>query len=117
MADKDESVLIAPDGHLSKCGHFIDREFFGHIDSEERDEAVIRKFKERRAEIEACATCPFYPHCNRLVMCEKQGACTPENQQKGLRMTMESMKYEYEHYLKNENVNDNENKQDDETEI
>ena len=29
----------------------------------------------------------------------------------------ESMKYEYECYLKNENVNDNENKQDDETEI
>lgn len=29
----------------------------------------------------------------------------------------ETMKYEYERYLKNENVNDNENKQDDETEI
>ena len=112
IADSDRWIEIAPDGHLIKCPHYIDREFFGHIDNEERDEAIIRKFKERRAEIEACATCPFYPQCNRLVMCEKQGACTPESQQGGLHMTMESMKYEYERYLKNENVNDNENEEE-----
>ena len=55
-ADDDRSVLIAPDGHLGKCNHYIDCEFFGHVDSEERDEAILRKFKERRPDIEACAT-------------------------------------------------------------
>ena len=100
--DDGESVLIVPDGHLGKCEHCIDREFFGHIDSEERDEAIIRKFKERRAEIEACATCFYYPQCIRLVMCEKY-FCSPEYQQEHLHETMEAMKYEYERYLKNEN--------------
>ena len=42
MADNDGSLVIAPDGHLGKCEHFIDREFFGHIDSEERNEAILR---------------------------------------------------------------------------
>ena len=99
--DNGESVLIVPDGHLGKCEHCIDREFFGHIDSEERDEAIIRKFKERRAEIEACATCFYYPQCIRLVMCEKY-FCSPEYQQEHLHETMEAMKYEYERYLSNE---------------
>ena len=99
--DNGESVLIVPDGHLGKCEHCIDREFFGHIDSEERDEAIIRKFKERRADIEACATCFYYPQCIRLVMCEKH-FCSPEYQQEHLHKTMEAMKYEYECYLNNE---------------
>ena len=99
--DDGESVLIVPDGHLGKCEHCIDCEFFGHIDSEERDEAIIRKFKERRAEIEACATCFYYPQCIRLVMCEKY-FCSPEYQQEHLHETMEAMKYEYERYLSNE---------------
>ena len=98
-ADNDGSVVIAPDGHLSKCEHFIDREFFGHIDSEERDIAIIRKFKERRTEIEACATCPFYPQCYRLVMCENDFGCTPEILQLGMHKMMVSIKYEYECYL------------------
>ena len=99
MADNDGSVVIAPDGHLGKCEHFIDREFFGHIDSEERNEAILRKFKERRADIEACATCPFYPQCYRLVMCEDDFGCTPETRQGGMYNMMASMKYEYECYL------------------
>jgi len=99
MADNDGSVVIAPDGHLGKCEHFIDREFFGHIDSEERDMTIIRKFKERRAEIEACATCPFYPQCYRLVMCENDFGCTPETRQGGMHKMVASMKYEYKCYL------------------
>ena len=108
MADNDGSVVIAPDGHLGKCEHFFDRELFGHIDSEERDKAIIRKFKERRADSESCATCPFYPQCYRLEMCPTIVMCTPEMQQEGLHKMKESMKYEC--YLKNENVNDNENR-------
>lgn len=117
MADNDRSVLIAPDGHLGKCEHYIDSEFFGHIDHEERDKAILRKFKERRADIEVCATCPYYPQCYRLVMCADDFGCTPENQREHLHRMKKGMKNEYERYLKNENVNDNENKQDDETEI
>jgi radical SAM protein with 4Fe4S-binding SPASM domain len=102
MADDDGSVVIAPDGHLGKCEHYIDSEFFGHIDSEERDEAIFRKFKERPADIEACATCPYYPQCHRLKMCE-DNKCTPEKQQEHLHTTKEGMKDEYDRYLRNEN--------------
>ena len=98
MADDDESVLITPEGHLCKCEHFIDREFFGHIDREDRNEAILRKFKERQADIEACATCSYYPQCNRLVMCPIR-TCTQEYQQERLSETKECMKYEYERYL------------------
>ena len=101
-ADDDRSVLIAPDGHLGKCNHYIDCEFFGHIDSEERDEAILRKFKERRPDIEACATCFYYPQCILLTMCEIDVGCTPEYQQEHLHDIKESMKYEYERYLCNE---------------
>ena len=103
MADNDGSVVIAPDGHLGKCEHFIDREFFGHIDSEERNEAILRKFKERRADIEACATCFYYPQCIRLVMCHRDAICSSVKQQEHLYNMREAMKYEYERYLKNEN--------------
>ena len=103
MADNDGSVVIAPDGHLGKCEHFIDREFFGHIDSEERNEAILRKFKERRADIEACATCFYYPQCIRLVMCHRDAICSSVKQQEHLYNTIEAMKVEYERYLKNEN--------------
>lgn len=112
MADDDGSVVIAPDGHLGKCEHFFDRELFGHIDSEERDMAIIRKFKERQADIETCTTCPFYPLCNSLVMCPNHDMCTPEMQQMTMHKTIEAMKYEYECYLSN-----NKKEKEDETEI
>ena len=123
MADNDGSVVIVPDGHIGKCEHYVDSEFFGHIESEEREKAILRKFKERPADMEACATCFFYPQCIRLIMCDGV-MCTPEKQREHLHTTMESMKYEYKRYLKkNDNVNDpstdsgQENEEDDETEI
>ena len=103
MAEVDGSrVVIAPDGHLGKCHQYIDREFFGHIDSEERNEAILRKFKERRVDIDACATCFCYPQCIRLVMCNKDINCTSVKQQERLHETLEGMKDEYERYLNNE---------------
>ena len=102
-ADDDRSVLIAPDGHLGKCDHYIDCEFFGHIDREERNEAILLKFKERQADIEACATCPYYPQCFLLTMCKIDIGCTPEYQQEHLHNMTEGMRNEYEHYLNNLN--------------
>ena len=112
MADADGSVVIAPDGHLGKCEHFIDSNFFSHIDSEEHDEAILRKFKERRADIDACPTCFYYPQCIRLVMCADDFGCTPGNRQYHLSAMRETMKYEYERYLRK-----SDKEQDDETEI
>ena len=99
MADNDQNVVIIPDGHLGKCEHYIDREFFGHIDSEEKDKEVLRRFKERPADIEACATCPYYPQCFRLKVCEKRN-CTIELQKEVIFNTILAMKDEYERWKK-----------------
>ena len=99
-ADDDGSVLIAPDGHLGKCERSIDREFFGHIDSEERDEGILCKFKKGPADIEACATCFYDPQCFHQRMCHERTVCTPEKQKEFLYYTRASMKYEYECYLR-----------------
>lgn len=122
IADSDQCVVISPAGYLGKCEHYVDREFFGHIDSEERDEALLCKFKEHPQDIKACATCPLYPQCIRLVMCENGCDCIPERLQEYLNDTMEAMKDEYERY-RNKNENDGStsspqvNEDDDETEI
>ena len=100
MADNDNSVIISPAGFLGKCEHYIDREFFGHIDSEEKDKEVLRRFKERPADIEECATCPYYPQCFRLVMCDNGVICTPEVRKEMIHNTIEAMKDEYEIYKK-----------------
>ena len=110
MADNDGSVVIAPDGHLGKCEHYIDSEFFGNLDSEERDKAILRKFKEHSADIEACSTCFYYPQCYRLVMCDDDSGCTLENRKEHQYETMKAMKYEYERYLSN-SKDDNENEE------
>ena len=107
MADNDNSVVISPDGHLGKCEHYCDRAFFGHIDSAERDETILRRFKERPADIAACATCPYYPQCFRLVMCEDGSSCTPEVQKENLHNTIEAMKDAYQKYL-NQNKHETE---------
>ena len=118
MADNDQNVVIVPDGHLGKCEHFIDSEFFGHIDSEEKNKEVLCRFKERPADIEACATCPYYPQCFRLKVCEKND-CTPELQKEHIYDIIMAMKDEYEKFLKkqnNDNANDNENQNNNEHE-
>ena len=112
IADGSGSVVIVPDGHLSKCDNYLDSNFFGHIDSEEHDKAILRKFKERLADIDACATCFCYPQCIRLVMCADNFDCTPGNRQYRLSEMKDTMKYEYERYLCK-----SDKEQDDETEI
>ena len=84
MADGDDSVVILPDGHIGKCEHFSDSEWFGHVSEPERDESVIRSFKELRPDIEACAECSLYPDCFRLSKCEETVHCYPEEREERL---------------------------------
>ena len=91
MADNDTSVLILPDGHLGKCEHFTDSHWFAHLDSPERDEAMLADFKRVREEIDACAECPFYPECCRLAMCEETAHCYPEERDEMLLQARENM--------------------------
>lgn len=102
IADSDSSVDILPDGRLGKCDYYMDSEFIGHIDSEEMDDAVINSFKEQFEEIDACATCAFYPNCIRLRKCSSAQYCFPEVRQEKLESIREGMLAVYGKYKKRE---------------
>lgn len=91
IADDDASVLILPDGHLGKCGYILDDHWFGSLDSPERDDTVLADFKRVREEIDACAECPFYPECYRLVLCEETVHCYPEEREEKLQQVREQL--------------------------
>ena len=78
MADSDSSVVILPDGHLGKCEHYTESEWFGHVLDNVRDTDLISSFKAERPEMEACSECPLYPDCIRLEKCEEAEHCHPE---------------------------------------
>lgn len=77
MADNPDAVMILPDGNLGKCEHFTENEFIGNLDSSDRDQAVIEKFRKRCAEIPECETCFYYPECIRPAQCTGLNPCIP----------------------------------------
>ena len=91
MADSDAHVLVLPDGRLGKCEHYSDDHWFGHLDSMERDEAVLEDFRRLREEIDACADCPIYPDCYRLALCEEAVHCYPEEREELMLLTRRSL--------------------------
>ena len=91
MADNDGSILILPDGHLGKCEHYSDDHWFGSLNSPERDESMLSDFKRVREEIDACAECPFFPECYRLVLCEEAVHCYPEEREEMLLQAREQL--------------------------
>lgn len=95
MSDNDATVLIAPDGSLGKCEHYADSNFFGHIDSEEQDKEIIKKFRKRLPMIEACKTCPVFPECIRLEMCAESHHCYPEEREQAIERIRRGMIAEY----------------------
>lgn len=75
MADNDACEVILPDGRVAKCEHYDEREVVGTIDSPERDEALLRSWKETHA-YEECKSCASYPRCGRLAKCAwHRGGC------------------------------------------
>ena len=78
MSDDSSSVTILPDGHLGKCEHYSESGWFGNIGSEEKNEAVLERFRAVREELAECAGCPLYPDCIRLVVCDETAVCRPE---------------------------------------
>lgn len=72
MADNDASEVILPDGRLGKCEHFSETELVGSIYSREKDQEMLRAWKQRctTVDIPECADCPLYPRCINLKKCD-----------------------------------------------
>lgn len=100
MADNEECITILPTGKIGKCEHYSEDNFIGHIDSEDMDSKMIECFRETQDEIAECASCPLYPNCIRLKMCEDIELCYPEEREKKLSELKRSMLAEYEKFKK-----------------
>lgn len=96
MADDSGAIVITPDGHLGVCEHFSENQLIGHLDSPERDQAVINSFRQRCDELPECATCFYYPECIRLKKCPDLIPCIPPERESLLRRTQRAMRNEYE---------------------
>lgn len=102
MADNDNAVTILPDGNIGLCGQISESEFAGHVDKEGLDSNVVKSWKETTPEIEACATCFYYPDCVMLKKCPSGGQCFLQHRQRRLRMTLLEMENEYQKWQKKE---------------
>ncbi|MBE7039040.1 MAG: radical SAM protein [Ruminococcaceae bacterium] len=69
MACSDNAVMIVPDGHLGKCEHFVDSDFYGSIYSDEIDLKKITKYKERKTVCSECDDCELRSLCIHLKCC------------------------------------------------
>ena len=105
MADSDASLTILPSGLLTKCEHYTDDHFVGHIDKGvEFDQNEIAAFKETRPEIEACDSCPLYPNCFLLIRCDTISICYPEQRAEWLRQTQSWMRTSYYAKIKKDSL-------------
>lgn len=68
-SDEPYAATITPDGRLGRCESHIDKGLWGSVFSEDRDEAVLQQWRERRPPQEICRTCALYPRCGRLKNC------------------------------------------------
>lgn len=69
QADDNGSTIILPDGHLGKCEHYSDTDFWGSIYSDEVDEDVLNDFRRIRYLGEQCNKCFLFPACISLMRC------------------------------------------------
>lgn len=75
QADRPDTVMISPDGHLGFCEHYVDGDFFGTI-YEDIKKPVWSDFKPKQDE---CYTCAVYPSCLRLSKCPGAKKCYDNN--------------------------------------
>lgn len=102
QADNDQCIVITPTGHLGKCEHYTEDHFVGHIDHEDIDVDMVKRFKERLDETEACATCQAYPICFMLKLCEDNPQCYPEIQMERLEQIRRGILIDYQQFKKSQ---------------
>ena len=77
-ADDDSFITVTPEGRLGRCAACKSGDIWGSVYSDERDEEVLRQWKERKPPEAVCRTCVIYPQCIRLKKCPSWGeSCSP----------------------------------------
>ena len=100
MADNDGSVVIQPDGYITKCEHYTDSQHVGHVSQEGFDAEKIAYFKEKGTMVkDFCRECAKYPDCQFLLNCPNFEECYPEMPQLYEHQLKEEMKMMYKAHL------------------
>jgi radical SAM protein with 4Fe4S-binding SPASM domain len=79
MVDNGRAITISPNGDFGLCEHYVDTDFWGHVDRpDEMDMDMIRSWRVYEEDLDICSDCPIYPRCVRASKCEEQSKCYPE---------------------------------------
>lgn len=108
MADNDRAVTILPGGELGRCEHFSEKEIFGHINSENRDEGVVNSWKEKISYGHECDGCTCYAECIRLKKCPSGKTCIPEERKEFEEELRLKVLNEYNRFLGQQTLDDEE---------
>ena len=73
MADDDHSVVITPEGNITKCEHHFQDEIVGNINIGITNFETVKKWKTRIEKGDKCLDCPIYPLCDHLKNCPEFG--------------------------------------------
>lgn len=108
MADNDGAVTILPGGELGRCEHFSESQFFGHINSENRNESIVESWKEKISYGPECNGCTCYSECIRLKKCPSGKICIPEERKELEEQLRLRVLNEYSRFLKQQTSDDEE---------
>lgn len=108
MADNDGAVTILPGGELGRCEHFSESEFFGHINSENRNESIVESWKKKISYGPECNGCTCYSECIRLKKCPSGKICLPEERKELEEQLRLRVLNEYSRFLKQQTSDDEE---------
>lgn len=75
MVDDGRSITISPKGELGLCEHFIDSDFWGNINSQEKDFEVFESWLKYEEPLDICSDCPLYGSCIRPSKCIEMRKC------------------------------------------
>ena len=74
MTDNDSSAMIFADGHLGKCEHYTEDDFYGSIYSDEIDLENIRYHKQMTTVVPECDDCAYREICKHPACCTSNRA-------------------------------------------
>ena len=111
MADSLNSIVILPDGHLTKCEGCLDGNYVGTIDDDKLNDDMLAYYGAHCEKLEECKTCLLYPECIRLKVCHESDTCHKEFREKKILDIKDCIVGLYHSYLeKKKNESDEENK-------
>ena len=110
MIDSGSSITILPNGKISNCEHFTDKNLFGSIYTPKKDwdYELVKKMATETYEKngKCCKDCPFYSVCRPISYCETERICSEE--QFNLVMISNKLALRNKYYsIKNKNTMNN----------